>query len=219
MPSYTDLPIEDRLTLANQAISNTESDAELAALLAPAGYGPDQLAEGRVLLTTAAAAHGRTFTEEGETEAASNALETLWKAARKDLRRHVALARPALDERPGLARELRVDEARERRQAAWLVQTRQFYARALANDEARALLNGVGLEDDELQAALDRVDAIETALQKRNAEDAEDQDATDARDKAMVPLDKWVRRFRDVARPTLEDRPQLLEKLGFLARS
>ena len=52
-------------------------------------------------------------------------------------------------------------------------------------------------------------------MRTRRKEDGDAQDATNRRNEAM---DQWVRDLRDVARIALRDRPQLLERLGFMVR-
>lgn len=55
-------------------------------------------------------------------------------------------------------------------------------------------------------------------MRTRRKEDGDAQDATYRRNEAMGAMDQWVRDLRDVARIALRDRPQLLERLGFMVR-
>ena len=218
MPSFSNLPIADQLDAAQTAITNGAA-ADLQELLGPAGYPPEKLAVGQALLYAAALAHGDTMKERGEAKGATTTLKTRLEAARELHAEHVAFAKPALDEHPGMLAQLRLDEPRKRTQAGFIDQAGHFYTRALATPEIGALLDEVGLTTEKLEAGQAAVRAAAAARGRRVGEKGEAQDATHGRDKEVEALEEWIARYRKLAKAAFTDRPELLERLGFKVRS
>ncbi|HYE95079.1 MAG TPA: hypothetical protein VD962_02640, partial [Rubricoccaceae bacterium] len=62
------------------------------------------------------------------------------------------------------------------------------------------------------------VDAFDDALHAADGARAASQDRTTTRDASVDGMDDWMGRMHGIARLALKDRPQLLEKLGLIAR-
>lgn len=216
--SYMTLSLDQRLKRAQMAILNTLDDTEMLALLTPFGYDQARMEEGRDYYDAAQELHHSVATERGEKLGASADVADRWGAARVRLADDIALARIALRDNRGARATLRLDERRENSQARWIIQARQFYQRALADPNVVAAMSRFGTDQASLQEGLDKVNAFEEALRVRRKEDGDAQDATYRRNEAMSAMDQWVRDFRDVAKIALRDRPQLLERLGFMVR-
>ena len=218
MKTYIHLPLDRRLSLAQTAIQNTLDDPELISYLAPYSYDEDRLQEGLELYETALDLHHRAASERGEKLGATADMHESWSTARARLRDHVALARIALRGNKGASAPLRLHEPRANTQAAWIVQSRQFYQRALEDTAVKDALARYNISEDDLRDGLESVTEFERSMRVRDKESGDAQDATHARNEAMAALDQWMRDFRDVVRVSLRDRPQLMERLGFLVR-
>lgn len=105
--------------------------------------------------------------------------------------------------------------ARKDRQTDRFDQMRTLYDGAPAYD---AELTDYGLKPDDLADARRALAAAELAVRDADRRDAEAQDATDARDLPLAPLDAAFRDFLERAETALKGRPQLLELLGLRPR-
>lgn len=218
MSTYTNLPIARRLLLANTAISNALSDPEMIGLLTPYTYDETKLQEELSLYQEVEALHHSTFTERGEKIGATSDLHDRWSESRGLLRDKIARARIALRGNTGAIRILKLDQPRAQRQADWIIQARQFYTAALGNQDILDALDTMNISQQDMQDGLDAVNAFDEALRQRTKESGDAQDAVHARNEALATLDQWMRDFRDISRVALRDRPQLIERLGFLER-
>src|SRR5690625_5590373 len=141
-------------------------------------------------------------------------LHDSWSTARARLRDHVALARVALSGNKGASAPLRLHEPRANTQAAWIVQSRQFYQRALEDTTVKDALARYNITEDDLRDGLASVTEFERSMRVRDKESGDAQDATHARNEAMAALDQWMRDFRDVVRVSLRDRPQRIRPVN-----
>ena len=219
MRTYTKLPATRRLQLAHTAIANALDDDELLAILAPFAYHETKLHEGLTLYLTAESLHHSAMTARGRMEGATADLHTRWDEARTLVRNHLPRARIALRYDTSARHALRLDERRAKGQAAWIVQARHFYVGALTKPAILAkLTNEVNLKAEDLETGLAAVDAFEQSRRQRYEGVGESRHAMEARNAAMAALDEWVRDFRDTARIALVERPQLIERLGFVQK-
>ena len=112
-----------------------------------------------------------------------------------------------------------LDGDRERLLAGWLAQARQFYNNALSDADVQSALLNYGIDTAALTAAQALVDVAEQANAAQESEKGDAQQATLERNQAMQALDAWMGDFIAIARIALEDKPQLLEKLGVTVAS
>jgi hypothetical protein len=209
--------IEDQLTRAQAAINNTIADPDLYAALSAYGYTTERLRQGSALCQTARAFYQRQKNEYGALVAANNALDAAQRQTQDLYMRHVKAARVALRGDRGPQQKLGLSVQRKRRLAAWLEQAQQFYANALADADILNRLAVFDLTQAMLVDGQRRVEAVAASLAARMQHKGAAQDATSTRDSALAALAIWMGDFLKIARVALQDRPQLLEKLGVAA--
>ena len=94
-----------------------------------------------------------------------------------------------------------------------------FYQVAAEDAGIQQKLARLKINAELVAAAQTLLTEVKAARRLYDNERAEDQDATRLKKAAIKALDEWMREFYTVAKIMLEDRPELLEKLGFIVRS
>ena len=216
MPGYE--PLAKRLTRAQIALDNSQSDPILQEMMAAYGYDAARLQEGRTLLEAARNAQAACAAEYGDQYAATDELSEALEEAQQTYMRHLQVARIAFSDDREVRRALELDGRRKQTLGGWLKQARLFYKNALVDAEAQAALEQFGVTREDLLNTQAKVEAVETANAAQEREKGEAQKATEKRDLAVDALDAWMSDFRAIARIAFEEDPQQLEKLTITAR-
>jgi hypothetical protein len=210
----TKTSIEQRLAIANIALSNALGDRSLAAALAAYGYTAERLRQGVALHENALALYQRQKVEYGDLRTTNDAYTAALAQAQETYIRYVKVARIALDGEHGALQKLSLTGVRKRPHAGRLAQTQQFYANALSDPVILGRLAVFGITQAVLEAGQHQVEAVVAGNAARRRHQGAARDATRARGVAMAALDAWMRDFIQIARVALRDRPQFLGKLG-----
>ena len=204
--------IADQLADAQKAINNAQADPEIKALLAAYGYNQSKLAEGSKLAASVEAAILARTNALGAQAAASETFADAQAQAFKAYQSLSKVARAAAD--PATLTGLGLDGPMPRSagdfQKAALKLFNGNSLNALAEygyDQAR--LTAERAKISAFQAASEGQDVAKGALQQANAEQAA----------ALTALNKWTAKYLKIARVALDAKPQLLEKLGVIART
>jgi len=216
--SNKNLSIPEEFAFDQLAIDNALSNPTLLNYLAEVGYVEDRLKAGRALLQRAMDLHRQQGSERGDQHSATDAKGAAWDEANKAYMTQIKLARIAIKDR-GQRDRLKLDGDRKQKFAEWRDQVEAFYFNVLKDEALQARLLEVNVTVDKLAAAYELVKAAYAAHQSQATEHGEAQDATDARDAALDELRDWMSDYLAAAHVALEERPQLLEVLGILARS
>ncbi len=211
--------IDQKLLTAQVAIDNALTDAEIKPLLAEYGYGEARINAGKDLLTALQGLHQKQIQEYGEQYAASDFLKTKWDEANSAYMKHVKIARIALQNERGSFQKLALTGRRKESLSGWLAQAGQFYINSLADTDVQTKLAGFGITPAKLETAKQLVVDVEAANASQKKEKGEAQQATVDRDDALDNMEDWLSDFIAIARIALEERPQLLEKLGIVEPS
>ena len=217
--AQTSQSIDQRMLAAQVAIDNALTGTEIKPLLAEYGYDETRLNEGKALLTALQDLHQKQIQEYGEQYAASDFLKTKWDEANSLYMKHVKVARVALQENRGSSQKLDLGGKRKVSLSGWLAQSNQFYINALADADILSKMNNFGITQAKLENGKQLVQEVEVANASQKKEKGEAQQATVDRDDALDKLNDWISDFIAIARIALEDRPQLLEKLGIVEPS
>jgi len=218
MPT-TKQSIQDYLLSANVALENAVTDPEILGLLTEYGYNEAKINAGKVLYNSANEKFQLQKTEYGDQFAASQELQTKWDVANAGYMKHVKVGRIALKDNYAAFLKLGLEGSRKRTLSGWLVQARQFYSNALSDTTIQNELAAFGITVEKLQQSQQLVDEVESANSAHKKEKGEAQQATLDRDKVMDFLEDWMSDFIAIARIALEERPQLLEKMGVVEPS
>ena len=200
------------------SLTNAAENKEIKALLDEYGYDEKMLSEGRAIYNKTKAVYDLNKQEDDETKVAS--LD--FKAKRRDLElifkkdRKKALLAFKRDEASLL--QLKIVTAPPRAYAAWLEVVTRFYTTLRAPDML-SRFSRFKIEETYIDQRLADIDALKAAKLLYVKEDGESQQATKDKNQAMDELDQWMDDFKDTAIIALEEKPQLLEVLGYFVRS
>ena len=211
--------LAERLLAAQVAIDNAISDSEVKSLLTELGYDDTRLNEGKILLDTTNQLQQTQQKEYGDQFEATGALKEAWEKADKEYMRFVKVARIALKSEHALYQKLDLSGTRKKTLSGWLAQAKQFYLNALADTVVLEKMAAYGMTQAKLEAGKTQIEETETANASQEKEKGEAQQATLERDNAVDLLEDWLSDFIAIARIALEEKPQLLEKLGIVEPS
>lgn len=153
--------------------------------------------------------------EYGEQLEAKAIFDKLMAEAEKLYRKHTDFLRLALaDNIEEQKKLLLIGQPRTRRLPDWFKHVLELYDRVLESETAIAAVTHYGITGEKLAEARQKIVDAEAAKIKHTEERGEAQDATDLRDTAFEKLAFAVDELKKICTYSLEDRPQLLEKLG-----
>ena len=201
-----DVRIRRDLSDMERTLESARDDAEVQAVLAPAGYDPDAITALLALVTRAADAYDARARAMSAEDLAGQDEATRFADARRDYVtfREIATARFKGDPTAAAALGLRGDT--EDGLSAFVRQARQSYANAGQPPYAeRIAVRGYDPT---------RLDALLSASGTDDSQDARAVEATGERDGDMGTLRRAFAEFRDTARPLLRPHPELARRIG-----
>jgi len=211
--------IQNLLLQAQTAIDNALTDDEVKGFLSVFGYDDTVLNAGKALLDEAGRLNQQQLKEYGDQYSATQEFTAKWETAKSDYTRFTKIARVAVKNDPAAYQKLGLSGTRRQSFSGLSAQMDQFYTNALADPAILSALGRFGVTQDKLSSGKQNSDAAKAASVAQQNEKGEAQQATLARDKAVDALEDWLSDFTAIARIALEEKPQLLEKLGILERS
>ncbi|MBU0473814.1 MAG: hypothetical protein KKF62_06580 [Bacteroidetes bacterium] len=211
--------LADKLLSAQVTIDNAIADVEIKALLADYGYDDVRLAAGKTLLDTTNQMHQVQQKEYGDQFEATNALNSVWASAKNEYMRFIKISRIALRDEFAISQKLALNSRRKESLSGWISQAKQFYLNALSDSTVLAKLAAYGITQEKLEAGKALLEETEVKNASQEKEKGEAQQATKERDNAADDLFEWLADFTVIARIALEEKPQLLEKLGIFVES
>lgn len=194
-----------------EMLNTLANDDELNALMTAAGYDADRVADGTQLLQ---AAHASYLSRQGAMalqKSASLAMQHAFNNALVTYRDLRAIAATAFDTSDRIALAVQGPFPPDRE--AFAQNARVLYETALSNPDYVETFTANGVPQARLQAALDELDAFQTALMEYEISRADALRATTERDDAVTALREWRSRFRRRARIATRTRRDLQVKL------
>ena len=214
------MSIPEKMQKHSELIDNTISDPAILDGVAVYGYTPEAVNVGKVHLTESAELVIKQGDEDAEQKHADNGFKTLRSKIEAQFDKDRKLAKIALEEEPLLLKvNLGVNGDVSYNFPDLMVELNQFYGNALKSTEIMTAFGGLNITSERLEVAQADIATLKTLKLKQKKEMGEAQMATKERDKKIVVLDKWAKRYKKVAFIAFEDQPQILEKLGILVRS
>lgn len=201
------------------ALENTESQTEIATIMAEFGYDETLLTEGKTLLTKTREAFDFNKKEDDETTESYSNFTALKESLAKTYSLHRKKAKVIFRKEPTTLSRLALTGSLPSAYIKWLETVKKFYAVASEDSAIQSKLVRLKITPEEINGTIALISNLEEARANYLREKGESQDATKAKDKAFAEIDDWMSEFYAVAKIALEDNPQLLESIGKFVRS
>ena len=201
------------------ALENTESQTEIATIMAEFGYDETLLTEGKTLLTKTREAFDVNKKEDDETTESYSNFTSLKENLAKTYSLHRKKAKVIFRKEPTILSRLALTGSLPSAYIKWLETVKKFYAVASEDTAIQTKLVRLKITLEEINGTTALITNLEEARATYLREKGESQDATKAKDKAFAEIDDWMSEFYAVAKIALEDNPQLLESIGKFVRS
>ena len=214
MASRTKLTDAETLELYRVALENTETQSEIATIMADLGYDSAVIATGKALLAETRNAFDQNKSEDDETSAAYADFSSKKSKLEDSYSLHRKKAKVVFRNDSLTADRLAISGIMPKSYVKWLEATKKFYSVASTDAEIQTKLARLKVTVEDITAANTLISELETARAEYLKEKGESQEATKAKDAAFAKIDDWMSEFYAVAKIGLEDNPQLLEALG-----
>ena len=201
------------------ALENTESQTEIATIMAEFGYDETLLTEGKTLLTKTREAFDFNKKENDETTESYSNFTSLKENLAKTYSLHRKKAKVIFRKEPTILSRLALTGSLPSAYIKWLETVKKFYAVASEDTAIQTKLVRLKITPEEINGTIALISNLEEARATSLREKGESQDATKAQDNAFAEIDDWMSEFYAVAKIALEDNPQLLEAIGKFVRS
>ena len=207
--------IAQQLNAGQLAIRNSLSDPEIQSLVAQFGYPAEKLNEGKALYDCALSAVNAEKADAGAQQESSRILTQAEKSARDAYQALAKVARAVFLKDKAQLSALGLTGSTPKDTAGFLAAAYTLF------DNARTLptLADYGYNSVKLQSERAKIAAYDTANQQQEAAKGAAQQATREQDAALQALNDWTAQYLKIAKVALSGKPQLLEKLGVLART
>ncbi len=207
--------IAQQLNAGQLAISNSLSDPEIQSLVAQFGYPANKLNEGKALYDCALSAVNAEKATAGARQEATRTLAQAEESARDAYQALAKVARAIFGRDKAQLNTLGLNGSTPKDTAGFLAAAYTLF------DNARTLpaLADYGYDSPKLQSERLKIAAYDTANQQQEAAKGAAQQATREQDAALPTLNAWTAQYLKIAKVALSGKPQLLEKLGVLART
>ena len=215
MPTKPMQTIASQLNSAQLAISNSLSDPEIQSLVAQFGYPADKLNEGKALYDCALSAVNAEKAAAGAQQESTRVLAQAEKSAHDAYQALAKVARAVFGKDKAQLNALGLNGNMPLDTAGFLAAAYTLF------DNARTLpaLADYGYDSVKLQSERTKIVAYDSANQQQEAAKGAAQQSTRDQDAALQALNDWTVQYLKIARVALSGKPQLLEKLGVLART
>ena len=201
------------------ALENTESQTEIATIMAEFGYDETLLTEGKTLLTKTREAFDFNKKEDDETTESYSNFTTLKENLAKTYSLHRKKGKVIFRKEPTTLSKLALTGSLPSAYITWLETVKKFYTVASEDTAIQTKLVRLKITPEDISGTITLINNLEEARATYLREKGESQDATKAKDKAFAEIDDWISEFYAVAKIALEDNLQLLESIGTFVRS
>ena len=217
--NFSKMTIDELLLKAGLIINNSKNDQEILDLVSPFGYNAEKLSNGGVLFSSVNTLVANQKKEYGEANQAQDNYEQKKDIADKSYIIHLKVARIAFKNNVQAQFTLELNGRRASTISGWIQQTRNFYNSILANEDWKAGMASFGQTEDIMSKGLAGTEEISSLYEIVKKENGEAQNATNERDKKIEELVDWLSDYVEIAKIALENKPQLLEKLGIVVKN
>lgn len=166
-----------------------------------------------------AALHNARKKEYGEQIAATSELNEIWEMADRQYMKTLKIARVAFKDKIKADKATMLYGDRKQSLSGWLEQAKAFYSNILNDPDMLAVIGEYGYTPEKLKEEAALLDQVTAKHLEQKKEIGEAQEATQNRDKKLDELAVRISCLRAVVKVALDESPQMLEKLGILART
>jgi len=201
------------------ALSNAETNPEIAATMALFGYDAVKIAEGKAVLASTHQAYNFNKQEDQESLESRVNFLTLFNQVFAIYKLNRRKAKVVFRKDAVAYSNLLLTGQMPRNYAKRLDLMSLFYERIQANLDIQTQLARLAITPEEIVAALAALVEVQAAHNTYQNEIGESQDATKIKNAAFEAIEDWMNEFYAVSKIAMEDHPQLLESLGVFIRS
>jgi len=201
------------------SLENVEKQPQLNAAMAEVSYTKEKIEEGRALLQNAMKVYLSNKKEDEERNISFDKFHAIAERIHDTYTSHRKKAKVVFMEEPLTLNRLKIDSAIPSSYVKKTEAIKHFYTELAMDTGLTEQLSIFKITPDLITDTLHDVENMEQARAIYLKEKGESQDATKMKDAALGELETWMRRFYAIAKIAMEDRPQLLESLGYFVRS
>ncbi|MDI6738790.1 MAG: hypothetical protein QME74_00305 [Candidatus Edwardsbacteria bacterium] len=204
---------------AELAISNTTGIQEIKTAMAAAGYTDARMAEARALLDNTRKAVTLVSSFKGGQKKSTETLKALWKDVNAAYQNISETCKALFKGERSTLTALGLDKRMPRATSEFIKSYYNLYDNAVSNPASAAKLAEYGYPAARLQSERAKITAFDKANKDQEAAKGSYQQAAREEKKLLKALKAWLNTFTRIAKVALKAKPDLLEKLGILARS
>jgi hypothetical protein len=219
MPAQPKTTIAGQLNAARVAINNTLADSELHAMVALYGYTNDRMREGQRLYDAAIAAVNAQVAAAGTQRQATLQARTAEQQARASYQALAQLSRAVFARIAAQRTTLGLGGKTPQVISEFLTAAATLFENAMNLPDIQQELGKYGYTAERLTQECAAIAAFEQANQAQVAAIGAAQQATRDQRVALTALNQWVAQYLKIAKIALRSKPELVEKIGGVARS
>jgi len=201
------------------ALENVTGQPQIAQAMEELGYDEAQITIGKEIWNKAQEAYKHNKQENDETTEAYNNFYKEKTQLTKIYALHRKKAKVIFRKQPVVLQQLQLHIPTPQAYIKWLEVIKKFYDTLAANQELQTALIKLKLTVEEITETLQKINTLEYLRAEYLREKGESQEATKAKNKALLTIEDWMLDFYGVAKIALEETPQLLEALGKKVKS
>ncbi len=209
--------ISNFLRDSQRLLHGVEEDSFIKERILAYNYTDERLAEAIALLAETEKAESDKGQRVGEWAEASENADRMLAEADSVSRRHIDFLKLGLRNSPEKMGRVFINGTptlSRHRLADWFMRTKKLYDRVLADSEVVLQLSNYAITPEELTLALQKVTEAEKAKNIQHRKKGTAEDSTMLRNALFERLKDATRELTVICTYALEDRPQLMEKLG-----
>ena len=182
-------------------------------------YTEQNMKQARLMHQKVEEANQQNYFKYGDYNKFKDKLKIAKKAFHKDYITDLEFSRIALADQPDILDRIAASGRRQKALAAYLSEAKWFY-QSIADDEILLETMSVyGYTKATFRQRVKEIDNIYRLMEQMASASGEAQLSTQVRNRKLRELDRWVSKYKKVARLAFRDNPQYLEKLGIVVKS
>lgn len=209
----------ESLELYHALFTDIKNDPNITRIMMANGFSKAQMEKGKTLYVKVKNAFDLKRKNEDASLGAYNKFLALKNALKKSYMLHRKKAKVVFRKERELQIRLGLTGSLANTYHNWLETVKRFYTEALADKEIQKQLSRLNISVADLRYGMTALLQLEERRSEYLKKEAESQDATKIKIRALAFINEWMREFYAVGKIALESRPQVLELLRKFVRS